>query len=167
MRKYRLSYDRHLNVWNKGRCVIDGFDYKAEHLMGIALYLEISVFKDGKEIFFTVPDGEKLCDQYFDFGVEDHNPTFGSYLSDALNFIVDSTDERGYKLELSEVAKKSVYDFKFKPDEACKWVDSWNNPIIITHEEFIDILINNMELFDNQDNKPAQSFAYGSNEVNG
>ena len=163
MKKYRLSYDRHLITSSK---YDDGFDYKGEHIMGLSIYFEISVFEGDKEVFFTSQDGEEP-EERFDFDANDSPIIFHSYLSDAFDFYVDPSEKLGYRMELSNVAKDSKYDFKIKPDDACKWVDSFGNPVIITPEEFVDILTNNIAIFDISSNQPAQCCSYSLNEYEG
>lgn len=172
MKKYRVSYDRHLLLSHRYE---NGFDYKGEHIMGLSVYFEISVFEgEGdkeKEIFFTSQDGKTLEEERFKFCDDENSPIiFYHNLSDAFYFYVDSSENLGYKLKLSNIAKNSKYNFKIKPDRACKWIGSWNSPIVstpvtISHDEFVDILTSHIAMFDDSDNKPAQNCSYSINEV--
>lgn len=156
-KQYRLCYDKHLITRD------NEIEYKDERIIYIALFFEIAVFKDGKEVLFSVDETEKPCEQYLDCGK--NNPMYEHPLSAAFALYVDPASENGYRFELTEIAKNSGYEFRLAPEIAFKWVDSWSNPVAITCEEFSDILKNNINAFDISDNKPAQSLSYGTVEV--
>lgn len=155
---YKLSYDRHLLIKD------GGIEYSGEYIVGVSVFFEIAVLKDGKEVLFSVDENEEPCEQYLDCGK--NNPMYEQWLSYVFSFYVDPATENGYRIELTEIAKNSGYEFKLTPESAFKWVGSWSNPVAIPCEEFFDILKNNLNAFDRSDNKPAQNTSYGIIEVN-
>ena len=152
MKKYRLNYDK-LFIAKNG---MEGFEYKGEIINALHIYFEYSVLDEtGYEKFFTCSDDEEMEEQLID----------GYDLNSFYKCCFDRNSKCGYSMTPTEIAPKSNFDVIYKVDSCFKVLRDEAYPILISHEELCDILLNNGEHFDISGNKPAQSVSYGANEI--
>ncbi len=158
IRKYRLGYD-YLFLPKRT------FKYKNELIGGISIMVLFKVYDmNGNEILFETEEelkeqtlklknGEEcyLCDLFycsFDKELFKDNQTFD--FSPTINVIMSNC----------RIAME-IYSYT-KDIEVRKVILEPEN---IDREEFNDIMLNNLELFDVTDNKPAQSCSYIAVEI--
>lgn len=168
MKKYRLGYD-YLFLPN------NSFQYKSDLIGGLGLNIMFKIYFDGEEILF---ENDELTDQEFIFGFNQENLISkeikqACYLSELL---ICSYDQKGgltiepnlYLINLIRILNKDRrFSMVWEIDSYTKDIDkSILEPEFITEKEFNDILNNNKLLFDNIDNKVAQSTSYFIEEVN-
>lgn len=152
MKKYRLNYDK-LFIAKAG---IEGFEYMGEKIEALQIFFEYRVFdKTGNEKFFTCSDDKDMEEQLVD----------GYDLNCFYRCSYDRNSNCGYTMTPTETAEKSSFNITYNVDRCFKVLCDKAEPILISYEEFCDILLNNAEHFDISGNKPAQSVAYGANEV--
>ncbi|MDE5771329.1 MAG: hypothetical protein K2I06_06835 [Ruminococcus sp.] len=153
MKKYRLNYDKLFIV--KGG--IEGFEYKGEIIEALQIYFEYRVLdKTGYEKFFICSDNEEMTEQLID----------GYDLNSFYKCSFDRSRKLGYSMTPTEIALKSDYDVVYNVDCCFKVLRDEEYPILISHEEFCDILLSNAEHFDISGNKPTQSVSYGARKEN-
>lgn len=152
MKKYRLNYDK-LFIAKGG---IEGFEYKGEIIEALHIYFEYQILdKTGHEKFFTCSDDEEMTEQFVD----------GYNLNSFYKCCYDRSRKLGYTMTPTEIVLKSDYDVVYSVESCFKVLRDEEYPILISHEEFCNILLNNAEHFDISDNKPTQSVSYGANEI--
>lgn len=145
MKRYRICYDKMIVA--HGELKING------HLCGgLAAYLEYQVFdkSTGDEIFFTCGDDEEPSEQK----VCEH------YLNDFYDLAYDK--DSGFTIIPAEELKNlKDCEVKYRLSMFAKSIDINDNglyeDVSISEEQFIKILKENRESFDNADNNYAQS----------
>lgn len=152
MKKYRLVYDKTFIA----KRAIEGFEYKSEKIEVLQICFEYRVIdKTGYERFFTCSDNEEMEEQLID----------GHWLNDFYKCCYDINNKYGYTMTPTEIAEKSDFDVIYNIDCCFKMLCDKAEPILISYEEFCDILLNNAEHLDISGNKPTQSVSYGANEI--
>lgn len=156
MKKYRLGYD-YLFLANKS------FDYKGDFIRTMAINVLFKVFDEDKnEMLF---ESDNLEDQRLYF--KNRN---SCYVSDLYNCFID----KNYIFKLIpniSLLKESGYTVKTSIYSYTKAIDKgiskgiFLEPEIIEEDEFKDIMKNNINLFINATNSPAQSTSYFTEEV--
>ena len=145
IRKYRLGYD-YLFLPKRT------FKYKGDLIGGISIMVLFKIYDvNGNEILFETK-GEELKEQTikcsFDKELFKENQTFD--FSPTMNVIMSNCR---IAMEIHSYTKDiEVRKVILEPEN-------------IDREEFNDILLNNLELFDVTDNKPAQSCSYIAVEI--
>ncbi|PEK58834.1 hypothetical protein CN593_29310 [Bacillus pseudomycoides] len=151
MKKYRLGYD-YLFLASKS------FSYKGDYIGSMSVDVFFKVFDgEGNEKLF---ESEELNDQklYFENGNS-------RYLTDLIRCSIDRENILNFEPNILLI-QQSGYTLKWEIDSYTKDLDEGIlEPKIISHDEFMDIIKNNIDLFDNPDNYPAQSTAYFTQEV--
>lgn len=152
MKKYRIAYD----------CVFlpsdlnKGITYKGEKILHISIYF---VYKSidkttGKEKFFI---GEELKEQIFPYARKK-----SCYINEFFKCMVDL--EKGYTMALNpNLEKESLYAVSYEIGDCHKYVN--DTPVLISYNEFLDILKLNIDSFNNSNNKPPQSCSCYSEEI--
>ncbi|MFP3414331.1 hypothetical protein SB773_22520 [Bacillus sp. SIMBA_074] len=150
MKKYRLGYD-YLFLAGKS------FSYKDDFIGSMSVNVLFKVFDDvGNEQLF---ESEELNDQrlYFKNGNS-------CYLTDLISCSIDIENILNFKPNIPLLIE-SGYSLQWEIDFYTKDLDEGIlEPKEISEDEFMDIMKNNMDLFDNVDNYPAQSISYFTRE---
>ncbi|WP_283690475.1 hypothetical protein [Clostridium perfringens] len=159
IRKYRLGYD-YLFLPKKP------FMYKGDLIGGTSIMVLFKVYDmEGNEILFESEEGELkeqklklrngeecyLCDLFyccFDKELFKENKTFD--FSPTMNVIMSNC--RVAMTIISYTKDLKIKNFILEP-------------VQIEDKEFNDIMLNNLDLFDVTDNKPAQSTSYIAQEI--
>ncbi|MDT3766161.1 hypothetical protein [Priestia filamentosa] len=151
MKKYRLGYD-YLLLAN------ESFNYKNESIGAMSVNVMFKLFDiDGQEILF---EDEELRDQklYFKDGKS-------CYLCNLLICSIDRESIVHFEPNRSLI-QKGNYDLQWEIDSYTKDLDKGIlEPEIISEDEFRDIIKNNIDAFDNIDNRSAQTTAYFTEEI--
>jgi hypothetical protein len=151
-KKYRLGYD--FLFLPKG-----SFTYKGDLIGAMAVYVLFKIFNaEGKEVPF---EANELKDQkiYYSEGF--------CYPSDLLICSFDREDILKFELNVPLIEKfKGSLQVQWEIDDYTKDIDKGIlEPETITEEEFFDIMKNNIDTFDNSDNRSAQSTSYFTKEI--
>lgn len=171
-KKYRLGYDNVLLAHppiEKGK----------ELILGLALMIKYRLYdiESGLEILFNKKDQDigKKVSYIFAYGNSTYADLGGWYLSNflACSFDKNSNNYLTFKMVNTEILKQM--GFRLEYEIVAYYKDILGEPITfenqilpcaepqeITKEEFYDIIKNNIENFDNEDNKIAQSTSYGA-----
>lgn len=152
MKHYRIAYDR-LFLPNN---INDGFVYKNEQILDISIdFIFIIVNKESrKEYLFQSNEDQDQKIQY--------TKNKWCYVDEFYRCSVDPVN--GYKLELNqEMDNESIFNVSYEIGICCKNIN--DTPVVISYKEFIDILKNNYEQFNNSNNKPTQCLAYRVVEI--
>lgn len=153
MKKYRLAYDC-LFLPND---LTNGVAYKNERIADVAIYFVYKAInkKTNEENFFTAED---LKEQPLEY-----SKGKTCYVNHFYKCVFDR--ENGYKMILNEqLAQNSDYLISYYAGDCFKWTDK-NDPILISYDEFVDILKTCKDSFDNSNNYPTQSTAYYTEEI--
>lgn len=153
MKHYRLGYD-FLFLPQKS------FKYKNDYIgaMGINVLFKV-INDDGSEKFFDSADGG-LRDQAIAF----HNGE-NYYLSELIKCSFDREKIITFNPNIS-LLRRINFSFSWEIESYCKDIDKGIlEPEIITETEFMDIMKNNKDTFDNSDNYSAQTTSYFTQEV--
>nr|WP_181217380.1 hypothetical protein [Bacillus subtilis] len=153
MKKYRLGYD-FLFIPKGGT-----FSYKDEFIGAMAVNVLFKVFNaQGQEILFKSDD---LKDQklYFDEG--------SCYLYELVNCSFNRENILNFESNISLLKKlKAELQLKWEIDSYTKDIDKGIlEQKLIKEAEFMDIMKNNMDTFDNSNNRSAQTTAYFTQEL--
>uniref|UniRef100_UPI003F496215 hypothetical protein n=1 Tax=Bacillus multifaciens TaxID=3068506 RepID=UPI003F496215 len=150
MKKYRLGYD-YLFLAS------ESFSYKDDYIGAMAVNVLFKVFdSEGNEKLF---ESEELSDQklYFENGNS-------CYLTDLIRCSTDRENILNFEPNILLI-KQSGYTLQWEIDSYEKDLDEGIlEPKKISEDEFMDIMKNNIDLFDNIDNYPAQSCSYFTQE---
>ena len=171
-KKYRLGYDNVLLAHppiEKGK----------ELILGLALMIKYRLYdiESGLEILFNKKDQDigKKVSYIFAYGNSTYADLGGWYLSNflACSFDKNSNNYLTFKMVNTEILKQM--GFRLEYEIVAYYKDILGEPITfenqilpcaepqeIKKEEFYDIIKNNIENFDNEDNKIAQSTSYGA-----
>lgn len=151
MKTYRLGYD-YLFLPNKS------FSYKGDYIGAMSINVLFQVFdENGKEKLFESKD-------------LDDKELFRKdgrlyYLSDFLSCSFDRETIFHMDKKLSLI-KESGYTLQWKIDSYFKDLDKGMlYPTEISDDEFMDIMRNHKDEFDNIDNYPTQTVSYFTKEV--
>lgn len=152
MKQYRLGYD-YLFLPN------NSFSYKDDFIGSMAVNVLFKVFNDdGKEILF---ESDELKEQklYFDDG--------SCYLQDIIICSFDRENILNFEPNISLLKKlKDTLQLQWEIDSYTKDIDNGIlEPEWITEAEFMDIMRNNIDTFDNSDNCSAQTTSYFTQEI--
>jgi len=153
MKKYKLAYDN-LFLPNDLK---NGIRYKGENITDVAIYMLFKVIdkRTGEEVYFKQ---NELSEQKLEYATDKY-----CYVNDFYKCVID--ENAIYKMIPNEsLMKESNYVVLYETGECFKWLGS-HNPVLIEHEEFVDILKNNLSEFNNSDNKPTQSTSYYAVEI--
>ncbi|MGN7309081.1 hypothetical protein ACTHQ2_24370, partial [Bacillus subtilis] len=116
---------------------------------------KITDIKTGEEVLFRE---EELDDQQFEYAEGQF-----CYVNHFYKCVIDEKD--AYKMIPNEkFHEKSNYTVSYEVGDCMKWIEP-GKPVIIEHDEFVDILKNNFTKFDLTVNKPTQSTSYYAVEV--
>lgn len=157
IRKYRLGYD----------CVFlpkKSFEYKDDKIgaMSITFLFKILDMKGNEILFETIGDELKEQTLKLKNGEE-------CFLCDLFKCYFDKDqfqESNTFDFVPTIYAIKSGYSVSFEINSYTKDInDGILEAIQIDKNEFIDIMQNNLDLFDTGDNKPAQSTSYIAEEV--
>lgn len=151
MKKYRLAYEN-LFLPNDD----SGINYNDENITNISIYMLFKIIdkSTGNEVYFH---DEDLVNQKLEYVSGEY-----CYVNNYYKCVVD--EKETYKMiPDEELLKKSDYSVLYEIGDCIKWVGS--DPIVINHDEFVDILKNNFAKFNNSNNKPTQSTSYYIVEV--
>lgn len=155
-RKYRLGYDYVFLPKNS-------FKYKGDLIGSMSIIVLFKVYDMKGNEFLFKSKGE-LIDQQLDL-----QNGFSYYLCHLFNCYFDKEifKQKNIFRFLPRVnMESSKYRVEMEIVDYTKDIgDAVSEPEIIKKEEFIDIISNNLELFDVSDNKPAQSTSYITEEV--
>lgn len=145
---YRLCYDEVFLV--DGECC-----YKGEEIGLLTIFFEyILTDETGEEKLFTQP-----VEQYIEG--RRHGETGSNFYTLDKFFRCEYDDEHGYTMKPS-VVESGEYLINVKVNSCYKYVNGcFSMPMLISHDEFCDILRNNAKHFATSNNKPTQSCAYG------
>lgn len=154
MKTYRLGYDYMFFPKPK-----EAFVYKGDTIRAMSIYVMFQVFdENGNEELF---ESKNLSDQRL--LMKDGISTF--YLSNLLSCSFDR-EKMLHIEEDTSLMEKSGYKVKWVIDSYVKYLDRGKLDFMeISEEEFMDIMRNHKELFDNIDNYPAQTISYIAQEV--
>lgn len=152
MKRYRLGYD-YLFLSK------DAFVYKDDLIGGTSINVLFKVFDDkGNEVLF---ESNELADQklYFENGNS-------CYLNELFDCFFDKEIVKKFEPNIL-LLKESGYSISFEIESYTKDIEKgcMLEPTFIDKDEFMDIMKNNTELFDNSDNKPTQTTTYFTEEV--
>ncbi|PDY14147.1 hypothetical protein COO16_04075 [Bacillus pseudomycoides] len=152
MKQFRLGYD--FLFLPKG-----SFSYKGDFIGSMAVNVLFKVFNtDGQEILF---ESDELKEQklYFDGG--------SCYLQDLIICSFDRENILNFEPNISLLKKfKSELQLQWEIDSYTKDIDKGIlEPELITEAEFMDIMKNNIDTFDNSDNRSAQTTSYFTQEI--
>lgn len=152
MKQYRLGYDYLFLPSNS-------FSYKDDFIGSMAVNVLFKVFNDdGKEILF---ESDELKEQklYFDDG--------SCYLQDIIICSFDRENILNFEPNISLLKKlKDTLQLQWEIDSYTKDIDNGIlEPEWITEAEFMDIMRNNIDTFDNSDNCSAQTTSYFTQEI--
>lgn len=160
MKEYRLGYD-YLLLSDRP------IEYKGDFVTGIALNVIIKVRdKKGKEVIF---ESNELMDKCLFTEKGD-----GFYLSDLITCGFDRGKFYNFEVNVPLFRKSGLSSIQWEVDSYSKDIETkneiFNLPVYevvkILEKEFIDIMKNNIDLFDNSDNHSAQTTSYFTQEVN-
>ncbi|WP_255287363.1 hypothetical protein [Bacillus pseudomycoides] len=150
MKKYRLGYD-YLFLPSKS------FYYKDDFIGSMSINVMFKVFDDkGNENLF---ESEELNDQklYFENGNS-------CYLTDLIRCSFERVNILNFEPNI-KLLKYCDYSLQWEIDSYTKDLDEGIlEPKLISGDEFMDIMKNNIDLFDNSDNNLAQSTSYFTQE---
>ncbi|MCF2132058.1 hypothetical protein L1I79_37415 [Strepomyces sp. STD 3.1] len=151
MKKYRLGYDYLFPA-------SDSFSYKGDFIGAMAINVLFKISnEDGQEIFF---EAEELRDQQL---LLNHGDT--CYLCDLIICSIDRENIISFEPNIP-LLRHCEYNLAWEIDSYIKDLDKgFLDPGLITEAEFIDIMKNNINAFDNSTNRPAQTTAYFTQEV--
>lgn len=154
MKTYRLGYDYVFFPKPK-----EAFVYKGDTIGAMSIYVMFQIFdENGKEELFESKD---LSDQRL--LMKDGISTF--YLSNLLSCSFNRETILHIEEDISLI-EKSGYKVQWKIDSYVKHLDKGILDFMeISEEEFMDIMRNHKDLFDNIDNYPAQTVSYITQEV--
>ncbi|PAF27355.1 hypothetical protein CHH61_03795 [Shouchella clausii] len=153
MKQYRLGYD-FLFLPRKS------FKYKNDYIGAMSINVLFNVFNDdGSEKFFESDDGD-LRDQTIAFHNGEH-----SYLFKLIICSFDREEILTFAPNIS-LLRKSDFSFSWEIESYWKDIDKgFLEPEKITETEFMDIMKNNKDAFDNSDNHSAQTTSYFTQEI--
>lgn len=153
MKKYRLAYD-YLFLTNN---LDNGITYKGENITDISIYMVFKVIdkSTNKEVYFQ---HEELRDQILEYAKDKR-----CYINDFYKCVIDK-DEVFKMIPNEKICKESKYTILYEIGDCLKRLGS-QNPRAIEYEEFVDILKNNYNEFNNLDNNPTQSTSYYTIEI--
>lgn len=150
MQQYRLGYDFLFSPK-------ESFSYKGDFIGAMAVNVLFKVFDtDGQEILF---ESDELKDQklYFDDG--------SCYLSDLIICSFDKESILNFEPNIS-LLKKLKGTVQWEIDSYTKDIDEGIlEPEWITKATFTEIMKNNIDTFDNRNNRSAQTTSYFTQEV--
>lgn len=154
MKKYRIAYDN-IFIPNDPD---NGLNYKGEDISDLTIYMIFKVIdkKTNQEVFF---ESENLVEQ-----VLEYSPNKFCYVNNFYKCVID--EKELYRMIPNErLFNESHYIVLYEKGECYKLLGSSIDPTSINYDEFLDILKNNLSAFNNLDNKPTQSTAYYTVEV--
>jgi len=150
IKKYRLGYD-YLFLPS------ESFNYKDDFIGSMSVNVIFKVFDgEGNEKLF---ESEELNDQKLYFGNDN-----SCYLTNLIRCSFDRENIIHFEPNI-QLIQKSGYTLQWEIDFYTKDLDEGIlEPKLISRDEFMDIMKNNIDLFDNRDNYPAQSTSYFTQE---
>jgi hypothetical protein len=151
VKKYRLGYD-YLFLSSKP------FHYKGELIGAMSINVLFKVFYEGEEQLFE--SEEFLIDQKIQL---DNGKT--CYLSDLIRCSIDKKNIINFNPNMSLI-RNLDYSLSWEIDFYTKELSKGKlEPTEISEAEFMDILKNNIALFDISNNHPAQTTSYFTKEM--
>jgi|APAga8741244001_1050109.scaffolds.fasta_scaffold35210_1 hypothetical protein len=155
MKQYRLGYD-YLFLPQKS------FNYKNEYIGAMSINVLFKVFnEDGSEKLFET-DEEELLDQAISYQDGEH------YLFELIICSFDKERIIKFNPNISLFKKKEFINFSFSWEIESYWKDIDKGilePEKISENEFMDIMKNNKDTFDNIDNQSAQNTTFFYQEI--
>lgn len=152
---YRLGYD-YLFLPQSS------FNYKNEYIGAMSINVLFKVYnEDGSEKLFETDEAE-LLDQAISYRDGEH------YLFQLIICSFDKEKIIKFNPNISLFKKKELIDFSFSWEIESYWKDidiGILEPEKITETEFMDIMKNNKDIFDNIDNQSAQNTTFFTQEV--
>ncbi|MBY0756306.1 hypothetical protein K5V21_12695 [Clostridium sardiniense] len=157
IRKYRIGYDYVFLPKNS-------FEYKGDLIGSMSVIVLFKIFDiEGNEILFKTK-GEELKEQTLMLKSGEK-----CFLCNLLKCYFDKDkfkESNSFDFIQAVCEIKSGYRVSFEINSYTKDIDNGIlEPIQIDENEFNDIILNNLELFNVTDNKPAQSTSYITEEV--
>lgn len=155
MKKYRLGYDYLFTVNNP-------FMYKGDYIGGTSVNVLFKVFDvKGKEIFFESEN--ELNDRKLDFG---NGNKF--YLFEFIRCCIDTENVLNFEPNIQIIREFGCsYNLEWEKTSYTKeiLIDGVLESKDISEVEFMELMKNNMELFDNRNNYPAQTTLFFTQEI--
>ena len=150
MRRYRVSCGSFLDIVPHG-----GITHKSGYITGLTIYTEVSLFKDGNEIFFCDDENGQISMD----GLFECIPGLGLCLDETFMLSVNRDAEFGYEIITHDTVKANGFSLKFRTEGGCKWINDGEDgyPEQISAKELINILMRNIDHFDIPCNKSART----------
>lgn len=154
MKQYRLGYD--FILLPNG-----SLSYKDDYIGSMCINVLFKVFDDnGQELFFESND-DKLPDQVINL---ENGETCYLY-----QMITCSFDKENILTFEPDISLLRNFKYSLEWEIVTYWKDLTkgivDEPMKITESEFMDIMRNNIDTFDNSNNRSAQTTAYFTQEI--